>query len=121
MTDRDFILERLYDVIGERRGGDPAVSMTARLFERGRGKICQKFGEEAVETIVAALNETPERVVSESADLFYYLLILWAETGVRPEDVWAELESREGISGVERRAVKKADDGNAGDGPEPRK
>ena len=94
------ILERLFRIIEERRGADPETSHTARLFTKGRAKIARKVGEEAVETVVAALAETPERVAQESADLLYHLLVLWAETGVAPADVWAELERREGLSGI---------------------
>lgn len=94
------ILERLFKVIEERRTADPQVSNTAKLFARGRGKICQKLGEESIETIVAALGETPDRVASESADVLYHLLVLWVHTGVSPAMVWSELEKREGISGI---------------------
>jgi phosphoribosyl-ATP pyrophosphohydrolase len=87
-------LDRLSDVIQSRRGGDPATSRTARLFHRGPAKIAQKVGEEAVETAIAALVEPRERLVSESADLLYHLLVLWAATEVRPEEIWAELERR---------------------------
>ncbi len=99
------IVERLFRLIKNRRGADPKTSHTARLFAKGRATIARKVGEEAVETVVAALGETPERVAQESADLLYHLLVLWAETGVAPADVWTELERREGISGV---AEKKA-------------
>ena len=94
------IVERLFRLIEERLGADPEMSHTARLFAKGRATIARKVGEEAVETVVAALAETPERVVEESADLLYHLLVLWAETGVAPADVWAELERREGLSGI---------------------
>ena len=108
MSDTD-ILDRLFAVIEDRRAADPAVSNTAKLFSRGRGKICQKLGEESVETIVAALNETPERVASESADLLYHLLVLWVHSGVRPSMVWAELEKREGVSGIEEKKSRPKD------------
>ncbi len=98
-TDAD-VIERLFALIESRRGGDPTASYTAKLFAKGRPKIAEKVGEEAIETIIAALGEGPERVVSESADLLYHLLVLWADTGVRPADVWAELERREGTSGI---------------------
>ncbi len=94
------VLGRLFETILGRRGGDPETSRTARLFAKGKGKIAQKLGEEAVETIIAALDESPDRVASESADLLYHLLVLWAETGVRPEDVWAELARRQGTSRI---------------------
>ena len=97
------IIEELFSVIESRKGGDPKVSHTAKLFEKGLGKIAKKTGEEAVEVIVAALHETPDRVVSESADLLYHLMVLWAEQGIKPEEVFAELESRVGISGIEEK------------------
>lgn len=97
------VVERLFDVISSRRGDDPETSHTARLFSRGRGKICQKLGEEAVETIVAALDQKPKHVTRESADLLYHLLVLWAEVGLTPGQIWAELEAREGISGIEEK------------------
>lgn len=87
-------LDRLFDVILSRRGGDPAQSRTARLFQKGPAKIAQKVGEEAVETAIAALVEPRERLVSESADLLYHLLVLWAAQGLQPAEVWAELDRR---------------------------
>jgi len=101
------ILEELYKVIESRRGADPEVSHTAKLFKQGKGKIAKKTGEEAVEVIVAALHQTPEKVVSESADLLYHLLVLWAEQGVRPKDVFAELENRLGVSGIEEKKSRR--------------
>ncbi len=87
-------LDRLYDVIESRRGGDPTTSRTARLFHKGPAKIAQKVGEEAVETAIAALVEPRERLISESADLLYHLLVLWAAKGVPPAEIWAELDRR---------------------------
>lgn len=100
------VLERLFRVIASRRGGDPASSYTAKLFAKGRGKIAAKMGEEAAETIVAALAEKPDDVMRESADLLYHLLVLWAETGVAPADVWAELARREGTSGLDEKKAR---------------
>ena len=100
------VLDRLFSVVESRRGGDPGQSYTARLLSEGRGKICSKLGEEAMETAVAALDETPGNVVRESADLLYHLLVLWAETGVAPAQVWEELASREGVSGIEEKALR---------------
>ncbi len=105
-TKTSQILEELYGVIESRKGGDPKVSHTAKLFEKGLGKIAKKTGEEAVEVVVAALHQTPDRVVSESADLLYHLLVLWAEQGIRPAEVFAELESRVGVSGIEEKAAR---------------
>jgi phosphoribosyl-ATP pyrophosphohydrolase len=87
-------LDRLFQVIESRRGGDPAKSRTARLFHKGVAKIAQKVGEEAVETVIAALAEPRERLAAESADLLYHLLVLWAAKGLQPAEVWAELERR---------------------------
>jgi len=101
------VVERLFGVIESRRGQNPETSHTAKLFSRGRGKICQKVGEEAVETIVAALDEKPKHVARESADLLYHLLVLWAEVGLKPGQIWAELEAREGISGIEEKNSRK--------------
>ncbi len=99
------VLERLFEVIRSRRGGDVEQSYTAGLFADGIGAIAQKIGEEAVETMVAALQQSPDEVTGESADLLYHLLVLWAEMGIEPADVWAELQRREGTSGL---AEKKA-------------
>ncbi len=100
------VLDRLFSVVESRRGGDPGQSYTARLLSEGRGKICSKLGEEAMETAVAALDETPSNVVRESADLLYHLLVLWVETGVTPAQVWEELARREGVSGIEEKASR---------------
>ncbi len=100
MSTDDAVLDRLYATIAGRKGSDPQQSYTARLFAKGRPKIAQKLGEEAVETVIAALAEGPDKVVSESADLLYHLMVLWAECGVSPAQVWRELERREGISGI---------------------
>jgi phosphoribosyl-ATP pyrophosphohydrolase len=96
-------LDQLFDTIASRKGGNPEESYTAKLFARGRKKIAQKLGEEAVETVIAALAETPEHVVKESADLLYHLLTLWAECGVAPAQVWAELEARRRQSGLDEK------------------
>ena len=98
-------LDRLWQVIQSRRGADPESSYTARLFARGRAKIAQKLGEEAVETIIEGVGDSPGALVGESADLLYHLLVLWAAAGVSPADVAAELTRREGTSGIaEKRA-----------------
>ena len=100
------VLERLFTVIDSRRGADPQSSYTARLFAEGRGKIACKTGEEAFEVVVAALGESRERLASESADLLYHLLVLWADAGLEPAEVWTELAAREGISGIAEKAAR---------------
>lgn len=101
------VVDALAAVIASRRGTDPAASYTAKLFSRGRGKITQKMGEEAFEVAVAALAETPDKVVSESADLLYHLMVLWADCGVTPDQVWDELARRFGTSGIDEKAARK--------------
>lgn len=101
------VLERLYAVVESRRGADPDASWTAKLFAKGLPKIAQKTGEEAVETVIAALGGDPGELTAESADLLYHLLVLWAAAGVKPEDVWAELARREGTSGVDEKKARK--------------
>ena len=97
------ILERLFKVIKVRYGENPDKSYTAKLFSEGRGEIARKVGEEATETIVASLVEGDEKVVMESADLLYHLLVLWADVGIDPSQVWEELARREGTSGVDEK------------------
>lgn len=100
------VLDRLSAVIRSRRGADPATSYTAKLFARGRPKIAQKLGEEAVETVIEAVRGDPAAIASESADLLYHLLVLWADAGVDPAAVWAALEAREGTSGIAEKASR---------------
>jgi phosphoribosyl-ATP pyrophosphohydrolase len=100
------VLQRLFAVIAARKDGDPDDSYTARLLADGIPKIAQKLGEEAVETILAGVSGDRDHTVRESADLLYHLLVLWAATGVAPDDVWAELGKREGTSGLEEKAAR---------------
>ncbi|MEJ1995139.1 MAG: phosphoribosyl-ATP diphosphatase [Limibacillus sp.] len=100
------VLERLFAVIESRKGADPESSYTAKLFAKGLKKITQKLGEESAETMVAALVEDDEALAGESADLLYHLLVLWAARGVKPEQVWAKLAAREGVSGLEEKAAR---------------
>jgi phosphoribosyl-ATP pyrophosphohydrolase len=96
-------LDRLWQVILSRRGADPKTSYTARLFARGRIKIAQKLGEEAVEAVIEGVGDNRSALVGESADLLYHLLVLWAAAGISPADVAAELARREGTSGIEEK------------------
>lgn len=107
MTTDPHTLARLFATIETRKGADPASSYTAKLFSKGKAKIAQKLGEEAVETVIAAMQGEREEIAAESADLLYHLLVLWAETGVAPDDVWTILEKREGISGIAEKASRK--------------
>ncbi len=100
------VLDELYRVIEGRRGADPEGSYTAKLFQDGVEAIAGKVGEEAVETVVAALSERPDALAAESADLLYHLLVLWAAKGLKPSEVWAELEARQGTSGLAEKAAR---------------
>ena len=99
-------LDRLWHVIQSRRNADPQTSYTARLFARGRTKIAQKLGEEAVEAVIEGVGENPAALVGESGDLIYHLLVLWAAAGVSPAEVAAELARREGISGITEKRTR---------------
>src|ERR1700745_4190601 len=99
-------LDRLWEVIQSRRDADPQSSYTARLFARGRTKIAQKLGEEAVEAVIEGVGENSTAIAGESADLLDHVLVLWAAAGVSPADVAAELARRESTSGIEEKRAR---------------
>jgi phosphoribosyl-ATP pyrophosphohydrolase len=101
-------LERLYRAVIAAKDLDPAVSRTARLFQRGPAKMAKKLAEEAIEVVIDAVNGNSNAVVREGADLFYNLMVLWAEAGVRPEDVWREMARREHLLGIAEKMPKSA-------------
>lgn len=103
------LLEQLYAVIEARRDADPGDSHTAKLFAKGRQQIAKKLGEEAVEVVIEATAGDRERLVSESADLMYHLLVLWAAAGIAPGEVWTELARRRGFSGIAEKAARAQD------------
>lgn len=105
-ADDAAVLGRLFAVIESRRGGDPERSYVARRLEQGTARIAEKVGEEAVETVVAAVRDDADAVVEESADLLFHLMILWAAAGVAPERVWAALARREGVSGLDEKRAR---------------
>jgi len=102
------ILAALERTIADRRSADPASSYVARLLAAGRPKIAQKVGEEAVETVIAALSGDKKALISESADLIFHLAVLLAEQGLSIEDVLRELERRDGVSGIAEKASRSA-------------
>jgi phosphoribosyl-ATP pyrophosphohydrolase len=102
------VLDRLWAVVLDRREADPDVSHSARLLARGKAKVAQKFGEEAVECLIEGAAGNHSAVVSESADVLYHLIVLWVSVGVRPDEVWAELQAREGVSGIAEKASRLA-------------
>ena len=99
-------LERLYLAVLAAKDLDPATSRTARLFQRGPTKMAKKLAEEAIEVVIDAVNGNSAAVVRESADLLYNLTVLWASAGVRPEDVWREMERREHLLGIAEKLPK---------------
>ena len=100
-------LARLAEVIESRRGGDPEKSYVARLFSKGTDAILKKIGEEATETVMAAKDGDRQKLVYEVADLWFHSMIALAAFDLKPADVLAELERREGLSGLEEFALRK--------------
>jgi phosphoribosyl-ATP pyrophosphohydrolase len=100
------MIDRLETLIAQRRNADAKSSYVASLFAKGREKMAQKLGEEATETVIAALSGDPAKLTSEAADLIFHLLVLLAEGGVSFADVLAELEQREGMSGIDEKATR---------------
>ncbi len=107
------VLPRLAALIRARQGGDPNTSYVARLFARGEDAILKKIGEEATETVLAAKDGVPERIVAECADLWFHCLVMLAAYGLGPEDVLAELSRREGVSGLDEFAARKSQEREA--------
>jgi phosphoribosyl-ATP pyrophosphohydrolase len=99
-------LTRLAATIAARKGADAGSSYTASLFAKGLPKIAQKLGEEAVETVIAAMSGDPKAVTGEAADLLFHLLVLLDASGVPLADVLAELDRREGVSGLDEKAAR---------------
>ena len=101
-------LDRLFATIAARKAADPASSYTAKLLAGGVEKCAKKFGEEATETVIAAISRDKSELAKESADVLYHLLVLWAASGITPEEVYAVLKSRESQSGLAEKAARKA-------------
>ena len=99
-------LERLYQSVLAAKDLDPASSRTARLYQRGTAKMAKKLAEEAIEVAIDAVNGDTQAVIRESADLLYNLSVLWADAGVRPSDVWREMERREHLLGIAEKMPK---------------
>lgn len=99
-------LSQLEATIRTRRSADPDSSYVAKLTARGRAKIAQKVGEEAVETVIAAVADDKNEVVKESADLLFHLCVLLADMGLSLDDICDELERREGVSGIAEKAAR---------------
>jgi len=104
MTDS---IQRLYQAAYAARHDDPSSSRTARLLRAGRSKMAKKLAEEAIEVVIDAMHGDRYAVIKESADLLYNLVVLWIAAGIRPEDVWKEMDRRERLLGIAEKVPKK--------------
>lgn len=103
------ILARLAETLEARRGSDPQVSYVARLYQKGLDAILKKVAEEAAETIMAAKDGVREKIIYETADLWFHSLVLLAQQGIHPDEVLNELARREGLSGLAEKAARQSD------------
>ncbi len=106
-------ITRLYHAALSCRHDDPSTSRTARLLRSGRSKMAKKLAEEAIEVVIDAMHGDREAVVKESADLIYNMVILWVASGIRPDDIWKEMDRRERLLGIAEKVPKKAPDDSA--------
>ena len=100
-------LDRLYDVIVSRKDEPPEDSYTAQLFVNAPENPARKLCEEATEVLIEALNHNKVKLTAESADLLYHLLVVWAAADIDPQDVWQELDRRQGTSGLVEKQSRK--------------
>ena len=100
-------IDRLFKIVTSRKGGDTTKSYTAQLVKAGAAKCAKKFGEEAVEVVLAAVAKDKKALREESADVLYHLLVVWAACGVTPSEVYATLGARERQSGLAEKAARK--------------
>lgn len=106
MSERDDILQAIYQVIQERKGASADSSYTASLLQKGIDKILKKLGEEATEVVIAGKGGKREDIVYETADLFYHALVLLGYYDIDPEEIYAELRRRFGTSGIAEKASR---------------
>jgi phosphoribosyl-ATP pyrophosphohydrolase len=99
-------LDRLFATIAARQDVAPTSSYTAKLLAQGVETCAKKFGEEAVEVVIAAVQKDKTELAKESADVLYHLAVLWAASGLKPQDIYAVLESREGQSGLDEKTAR---------------
>src|ERR1700687_5637853 len=100
-------LARLFEAVTAAKNADPEISRTAKLLRSGRAKMAKKLAEEAVEVVIDAMHGDRDAVVRESADLLYNLVVLWAASGIRPTDVWKEMNRREQLFGIAEKLLKR--------------
>lgn len=100
-------IDRLFRAVQAAQTAKPSSSRTARLVHSGRAKIAKKVAEEAAEVIIEAMDDHHDNVVRESADLVYNLTVLWAAVGVKPDEVWKEMQRREKLYGIAEKLSKR--------------
>jgi len=100
------ILQQLAQVLEERKNADPDSSYVAKLYDKGLDSILKKIGEEATETVMAAKDGDPDKIIYETADLWFHCMVLLANQGLKPDDVLSELARRFGLSGLEEKASR---------------
>jgi len=100
-------LDKLAEVLEQRKQAAPDSSYVAKLYDKGLDAILKKIGEEATETVMAAKDGVPDKIVYEIADLWFHSMVLLAQQGLKPQDVLDELDRRFGLSGLEEKASRK--------------
>ena len=100
------VLNQLAEVLEERKQADPDSSYVAKLYSKGLDAILKKIGEEATETVMAAKDGQADKIIYETADLWFHSMVLLAQQGLGPDDVLAELQRRFGLSGLEEKASR---------------
>jgi len=101
------VLERLAELLEQRKTADPQISYVAKLYSKGMDAVLKKVGEEAAETIIAAKDGDPQKIIYETADLWFHCMVMLAQAGLKPQDVLDELARREGLSGIAEKASRK--------------
>jgi phosphoribosyl-ATP pyrophosphohydrolase len=101
------VLDRLSELLEQRKGADPQTSYVAKLYSKGVDAVLKKVGEEAAETIIAAKDGDPQKIIYETADLWFHCMVMLAQAGLKPQDVLDELARREGLSGIAEKAARK--------------
>ena len=103
------ILDRLADLLEQRKAADPSSSYVAKLYAKGMDSILKKVGEEATEVVIAAKDGNKEEIIYETADLWFHTLVMLAKADLKPQDVLDELAKREGLSGIDEKNARTKD------------
>jgi phosphoribosyl-ATP pyrophosphohydrolase len=103
------ILDRLADLLEQRKAADPSSSYVAKLYAKGMDSILKKVGEEATEVVIAAKDGNKEEIIYETADLWFHTLVMLAKADLKPQDILDELARREGLSGIDEKNARTKD------------